>query len=235
MTAAIRPAAWVIDDTGFPKYGRCSVGVAPQYCGTLGKVANCQVGVLVHAVTEQASCPLDWRLFLPPEWDDELERRRTAHVPDQERQRPNWQLALELLDELAGGDLVAPVILADAAYGEVGELRLGLAQRELAYVVQVPGTLSADPEDVAPRRCLQRPWPPTGGALSPAALVAARAGARRGCAGGPHPHLAPRRRWQAAWLPGCGAAGASGGDLAAPRHPGRGAAGALACGRVAPG
>jgi SRSO17 transposase len=151
MITAIDPAAWVIDDTAFPKFGRHSVGVAPQYCGALGKVANCQVGVSVHAVTDQASCPLDWRLFLPPEWDDDPERRRKAHVPDRERHRPKWQLALELLDELAGWDLVPPVVLADAAYGEVGEFRLGLEQRALAYVVQVPGMLSAYPQDVVPQ------------------------------------------------------------------------------------
>jgi SRSO17 transposase len=150
MTTAIAPAAWVIDDTGFPKFGRYSVGVAPQYCGALGKVANCQVGVSVHAVTDQASCPLDWRLFLPPEWDDDAERRRKAHVPQAERHRPKWQLALELLDELAAWDLIPPVVLADAAYGEVSEFRLGLEQRQLGYVVQVPGTISAYPEDVAP-------------------------------------------------------------------------------------
>ena len=100
VTAAIRPAAWVVDDTAFPKFGRHSVGVAPQYCGALGKVANCQVGVSVHAATDRASCPLDWRLFLPQEWDDDAERRRKAHVPAGERHRPKWQLALELLDEL---------------------------------------------------------------------------------------------------------------------------------------
>jgi SRSO17 transposase len=149
MTTALAPAAWVIDDTGFPKFGRYSVGVAPQYCGALGKVANCQVGVSVHAVTEQASCPLDWRLFLPESWDDDAERRRKAHVPDSQRHRPKWQLALELLDELIAWDLVPPVLLADAAYGEVGEFRLGLEQRELAYLVQVPATISAYPEQVA--------------------------------------------------------------------------------------
>jgi SRSO17 transposase len=69
-------------------------------------VANCQVGVSVHAATDQASCPLDWRLFLPSEWDDDLQRRRKAHVPDRERHRPKWQLALDMLDELAGWDLV---------------------------------------------------------------------------------------------------------------------------------
>jgi SRSO17 transposase len=150
MTAAIGPTAWVIDDTAFPKFGRHSVGVAPQYCGALGKVANCQVGVSVHAATDQATCPLDWRLFLPEEWDADAERRRKAHVPDHERHRPKWQLALDMLDELAGWDLAPPVVLADAAYGEVGEFRLGLEQRELAYVVQVPGTISAYPQDVVP-------------------------------------------------------------------------------------
>jgi SRSO17 transposase len=108
--------------------------------------------VSVHAVTDQASCPLDWRLFLPESWDADTERRRKAHLPDSERHRPKWQLALDVLDELAGWGLVPPVLLADAAYGEVGEFRLGLEQRELAYVVQVPGTISAYPEHVAPEQ-----------------------------------------------------------------------------------
>jgi SRSO17 transposase len=151
MTTALAPDAWVIDDTGFPKFGRHSVGVAPQSCGALGKVANCQVGVSVHAATDQASCPIDWRLFLPESWDADAERRRKAHVPDSQRHRPKWQLALDMLDELAGWDLAPPVLLADAAYGEVNQFRLGLEQRQLAYVVQVPGTISAYAADVAPQ------------------------------------------------------------------------------------
>ncbi len=151
MTTAIGPAAWVIDDTGFPKFGRHSVGVAPQYCGALGKVANCQVGVSVHAATDQASCPIDWRLFLPQEWDHDAQRRRKAHLPADQRHRPKWQLALDMLDELAAWDLAPPVLLADAAYGEVNQFRLGLEQRQLAYVVQVPGTISAYAQDVAPQ------------------------------------------------------------------------------------
>src|ERR687889_1589259 len=67
----IAPEAWVVDDTGFPKDGTASPGVARQYSGTLGKVANCQIGVSVSAVTDVASCPLDWRLFLPASWDDD--------------------------------------------------------------------------------------------------------------------------------------------------------------------
>jgi SRSO17 transposase len=89
---------------------------------------------------------------LPPEWDHDAERRRKAHVPTDQRHRPKWQLALELLDELAGWGLAAPVVLADAAYGEANEFRLGLERRGVAYVVQVPGTVSAYAEDVAPER-----------------------------------------------------------------------------------
>lgn len=66
----IASSAWVIDDTGFVKDGVASPGVARQYSGTLGKVGNVQIGVSVHAVTDAASCPLDWRLFLPPSWDE---------------------------------------------------------------------------------------------------------------------------------------------------------------------
>src|SRR5215203_5209143 len=69
LVGALSPTAWAVDDTGFPKDGDRSVGVQRQYCGTLGKTANCQLGVSVNAVTEQASCPLDWRLFLPESWE----------------------------------------------------------------------------------------------------------------------------------------------------------------------
>jgi SRSO17 transposase len=150
MSTTIDPAAWVIDDTGFPKFGRWSVGVAPQYCGALGKVANCQVGVSIHAATDQASCPINWRLFLPESWDSDTQRRRKAHVPDGVGHRPKWQLALDMLDELATWGLAPPVVLADAAYGEVNGFRLGLEQREHTYVVQVPGTISAYPLQVVP-------------------------------------------------------------------------------------
>jgi len=148
MTAAVDPDAWIVDDTGFPKFGTASVGVARQYSGTLGKVANCQVGVSIHAATDQASCPIDWRLFLPESWDHDLERRARAHVPERVRHRPKWQLVLDMVDELAGWGLAPPVVVADAGYGESGEFRLGLEERQLAYVVQVKATISAYPEAV---------------------------------------------------------------------------------------
>jgi SRSO17 transposase len=151
MTAAVDPDAWIVDDTGFPKFGNASVGVARQYSGTLGKVANCQVGVSIHAATDQASCPIDWRLFLPESWDADTARRRAAHLPEAVRHRPKWQLVLDMLDELGGWGLVPPVVVADAGYGDSGELRLGLEARGLAYVVQVKATTSAYPEAVSPQ------------------------------------------------------------------------------------
>ncbi|MGH8240520.1 MAG: IS701 family transposase [Steroidobacteraceae bacterium] len=150
IQAELEPDAWVVDDTGFPKAGRCSAGVARQYSGTLGKVANCQIGVSVNAVTDHASCPLDWRLFLPEEWDADAERRAGAHLPVEERHRPKWRLALEMLDELRGWGLEPPPIIADSGYGEITEFRLGLEQRELDYVVEVKGQTSAYAEDVRP-------------------------------------------------------------------------------------
>ena len=152
MQAELEPDAWIVDDTGFPKAGRSSVGVARQYSGTLGKVANCQIGVSVNAVTEQASCPLDWRLFLPGEWDEDAERRAAAHLPAEERHRPKWRLALELLDELSGWGLEAAPIVADSGYGEITAFRSGLEQRGLTYVVEVKAETSAYAEEVRPER-----------------------------------------------------------------------------------
>jgi SRSO17 transposase len=152
LCAALAPTAWVVDDTGFPKDGPCSVGVQRQYSGTLGKRANCQLGVSVDAVTEQASCPLDWRLFLPERWDEEAmaARRAACHLPNGVHHRPKWQLVLDMLDELAGWELHPPVLLADSGYGEVGEFRGGLDARQIPDVVEVRADTSAYPKQVRP-------------------------------------------------------------------------------------
>jgi SRSO17 transposase len=135
-----------------PKDGRCSVGVQRQYSGTLGKTANCQLGVSVNAVTEQASCPLDWRLSLPEGWDEEAmaARRAACHLPERVHHRPKWQLVLDMLDELAGWELRPPVVLADSGYGEVGAFRGGLDARQIPYVVEVRADTSAYPEQARP-------------------------------------------------------------------------------------
>ena len=91
LVGALEPVAWAVDDTGFPKDGDHSVGVQRQDSGTLGKTANCQLGVSVNAVTEQASCPLDWRLFVPESWDAPTmgARRAACHLPEDVRHRPS--------------------------------------------------------------------------------------------------------------------------------------------------
>ena len=154
MSRELLPEAWVIDDTGFPKFGKMSVGVARQYSGALGKVGNCQIGVSVNACSDQASCPLDWRLFIPKEWDEQTEcnqqRRAKAKLPADVCHVEKWRLALEMIDELIGWGITPPVILGDGAYGDNTELRCGLEDRELEYVVDVKGTTSAYREDVKP-------------------------------------------------------------------------------------
>jgi SRSO17 transposase len=194
----IAPDAWVVDDTGFPKDGSASPGVARQYSGTLGKVGNCQIGVSVCAVTDAASCPLSWRLFLPARWDDAeattpeaaaaiRARRARAGVPDDARHREKWRLAVDLLDELAGWQLAPPVVVSDAGYGDNAEFRDGLTARGWAYVAQVSGDLTAHAEGAAPearpysgrgRRPLPRyRTPPVG--LREHVLAAGRAAVRQ--------------------------------------------------------
>src|SRR5436305_3248663 len=122
----IAPEAYVIDDTGFPKDGSDSPGVARMYSGTLGKVGNCQIGVSVHAVTDEASAAIDWRLFLPKSWDETTttdaeaiagirRRRARCKVPDSVRHREKWRLALDMLDEVLGDPI--PILTQRPAAG----------------------------------------------------------------------------------------------------------------------
>lgn len=150
MSAEIEPLGWVVDDTGLPKDGRFSPGVAHQYCGALGKTANCQVIVSVNAATDEASCPLDWRLFLPSEWDADAVRRDRARIPEEVGHREKWRLALDAIDELLEWGLEQRVVLADGGYGDITAFRVGLEERELEYVVQVKGATSAHPADAVP-------------------------------------------------------------------------------------
>lgn len=152
MTAEIEPEGWIVDDTGLPKDGRFSPGVAHQYCGALGKTANCQVLVSVNAASDRASCPLGWRLFLPKSWDEDEQRRRRARIPEEMRHLPKWQLALEIIDQLLEWSLERRVVQADGGYGDTTAFRVGLEERELEYVVQVKGVTSAQPAGAVPVR-----------------------------------------------------------------------------------
>lgn len=189
----IDPVAWVVDDTGFAKDGTASPCVARQYSGTLGKVGNCQVAVSVHAVTDAASAVLDWRLYVPPSWDQThpetaadpamaaaaQTRRARAKLPDHERHRPKWAQALEMIDELAGWGHAPPVLVADAGYGQSAPFRTGLSERGIPYVLAVPPGTSAQPGTAVP---VTAPYsgkgrPPTPGYPDPKVTVAVLASA----------------------------------------------------------
>lgn len=134
--------AWIIDDTGFPKKGRHSVGVARQYCGQLGKQDNCQVAVSLSIANEKASLPIAWRLYLPELWAQEPELRRKAKIPDSVGFQTKPQIALDQIRAAVATGTPAGVILADAGYGADGAFRSGLSQLGLDYVVGVQPTLS---------------------------------------------------------------------------------------------
>jgi len=145
MDEAVSPAGWALDDTGWLKCGTASVCVARQYTGTAGKVTNCQIGVSLNLVTDTASCPVDWRLFVPESWDDAgaaatpetSERRRKAAMPADATHREKWRLGLEMIDEAMGWGLRPPLIVADAGYGDAAEFRQELDNRGLAWIVGV--------------------------------------------------------------------------------------------------
>ena len=130
---------FVIDDTGSPKQGKHSVGVQHQYCGQLGKKANCQVAVTVHYVSPKGHFPAALRLFLPKSWTGERERLERAGVPSQYRnEQTKGQIALELLDCVRGeGLLPGDVVITDAGYGVSQEFREGLEERRLFYIAGV--------------------------------------------------------------------------------------------------
>ena len=169
--AASEPVeALVVDDTGFPKDGDASPCVARQYSGTLGKTANCQIGVSVHLVNEHASCAADWRLFCPASWDDAAladpvaaagarRRRERAGIPGEVRHREKWRLALDMIEEMAGPsgwdllDLVTgprPVVAADIGYGDNALFRQQLTAAGWQYAVAVKGSTSAHDGDAVP-------------------------------------------------------------------------------------
>lgn len=132
--------AWVVDDTGFPKKGKHSVGVARQYCGQLGKQENCQVAVSLSVSTAQASLPIAWRLYLPQDWANDDERREQAGVPEQIRFQTKPQIALDQIRQALADGVEQGVVLADAAYGNDSEFRSELEELQLRYVVGVQAT-----------------------------------------------------------------------------------------------
>ena len=141
---------WIIDDTGFPKKGRHSVGVARQYCGMLGKQDNCQVAVSVSLANEQGSLPVAWQLYLPEDWANDAERRRAAGVPEEVHFATKTQIALRQLRKLLAEGAPRHCVLADAGYGVDTAFRRALDEMDLLYMVGVTSAVVVWPPGVLP-------------------------------------------------------------------------------------
>jgi SRSO17 transposase len=155
--------AWIVDDTGIPKKGRHSVGVARQYCGQLGKQDNCQVAVTLAVANEAASLPIAYRLYLPEQWASDRLRRDRARVPAEIGFLPKPELALEQITAAVEQGVPEGVVLADAAYGNDSKFRNRLEALGLKYALGVQSTTTVWPADSMPlapppyRGCGRRP------------------------------------------------------------------------------
>jgi SRSO17 transposase len=129
--------AWVVDDTGFPKQGKHSVGVARQYCGELGKSDNCQAAVSLSVSTWNSSLPIAWRLYLPEVWCQDPERCRQASVPEGTAFQTKPEIALEQIRQAMEQQVAVGVVLADAGYGKGTQFRTDLTALGLRYVVGI--------------------------------------------------------------------------------------------------
>ena len=141
---------WIIDDTGFPKKGRHSVGVTRQYCGMLGKQDNCQVAVSISLASSQASLPVAWQLYLPEDWASDTERRTKAGVPEEVRFATKPQIALQQLRALLAEGAPSYCVLADAGYGVDNTFRQTLSDMGLLYTVGITSAIVVWPPGVQP-------------------------------------------------------------------------------------
>ena len=154
--------AWVVDDTGFPKKGKHSVGVTRQYCGQVGKQENCRVAVSLSVATWSSGLPIAYRLYLPKEWADDTERRERTEIPGEVEFQTKPEIALDQIRAAAAANLDRGVVLADAAYGINTEFREGLSKLKLPYVVGVQSSLTVwepgkQPLPAKPRGRMGRP------------------------------------------------------------------------------
>ena len=149
-TRAGSPEVLIIDDTGFPKKGDHSVGVARQYCGQLGKQDNCQVAVSLSLANEHYSVPVGYRLYLPKDWSADRKRRKQAKVPEDIEFATKPEIALRLIDEAIEAGTAARIAVADAGYGIDTAFRDQLTARKLQYVVGVTKAVSVWPKGKVP-------------------------------------------------------------------------------------
>jgi SRSO17 transposase len=126
---------WVIDDTGFPKQGKHSVGVQRQYSGTLGKVGNCQIGVSLSVATRNEHVPIDFALYLPESWTNDAARRAEARIPDDVQFASKFELAIDMIERAVAAGIPGEIVLADAFYGKSGLFREAIRAAGLDYAV----------------------------------------------------------------------------------------------------
>ena len=150
MTRREKLAAWIVDDSGFPKKGTHSVGVTRQYCGQLGKQENCRVAVSVSLATEQASIPAAYRLYLPEVWAKDRQRCEQAGVPAEIRFQTKPEIALSQIRSLVAEGVPRGVVLADAAYGNDHDFREGLESLDLCYAVGIQSSTTLWPPESKP-------------------------------------------------------------------------------------
>jgi len=131
-----------VDDTGFPKKGSHSVGVARQYCGQLGKQDNCRVAVSLSVATASASLPVAYRLYLLEAWANDVQRLRQAGVPEQILFQTKQQIAVLQIKQALKDEVPRGVVLADAGYGVDTQFRAALTELALRYVAGVQASLS---------------------------------------------------------------------------------------------
>jgi SRSO17 transposase len=142
--------AWIVDDTGFPKKGRHSVGVARQYCGQLGKQDNCQIAVSLSVANDHASLPIAYRLYLPESWANDPDRRAKAGVPEDVAFRTKPEIARDEIQAALAAGMPRGVVLADAGYGIDTAFRIALTEMGLTYVVGIQSSTSLWPPGTAP-------------------------------------------------------------------------------------
>ena len=136
-----RGCYWIVDDTGFPKKGKHSVGVARQYCGQLGKQDNCQVAVSLSLASARGSAPVAYQLYLPKDWAGDAVRRKAGGVPKGIAFATKPEIALEQMRKAIVAGVPMGVVLADAGYGDETAFRDGITQLGMYYAVGIrPGT-----------------------------------------------------------------------------------------------
>jgi SRSO17 transposase len=146
-------STWIIDDTGFLKQGKHSVGVQRQYTGSAGKVTNCQVGVSLCLATESAHVPVDFSLYIPKSWIEDSDLRKKTRIPESHEFQTKPQLAIEMLRAAKREGLPGKMVLADAGYGDGTDFRNSLRELGLDYAVGVSGALSVVKLDSLGRKC----------------------------------------------------------------------------------